>query len=328
MEYKYILRRTNYLELSAKPLKEHWFVMIKPETDPSIIYEIMKAINESQLTIVDIVSHSLTQAEADIGFGTKPQFYRDYLCSKPILCILVYGEDAARKSLVIKERIRLRYNVSYETYKNYIHVAEEGLEYKLQKDIFLPEYECVSYADLYVNWRPGILETISEKAGKVHWAGVVTNLSTYSLFIEELLRFPKEKLKETGILIGMKDTYENHNCISFLSPWLLEDIYEALVQHSSMTVPDGEGVNLLEITNKAPVDEQMTFIEECLKNKNYRGIMSMSPRHNMQRMEAIGDIGYEKQLVTWGGSEDVNQLGEYVTPEFRFQRFLNAFKNA
>lgn len=331
MEYKYILRRTNYLELSVKPLKEHWFVVIKPETYSSIIYEIIKAINESKLDIVDIISHDLTHSEAEVGFGTKPQFYRDYLCSSPLLCILVYGENAARKCLMIKEKIRIRYNVGYEIYKNYIHVAEEGLEYKLQKDIFLSEYECVSYADLYIKWRPGILETISEKVGKVHWVGIVTQESTYPLFVEELLRFPKEKLQEVGILAGIQYTYGNHSCISFLSPWLLEDIYGALAQNSSKQDRwggfDGEGVNFLEITNNGAVDEQITFIEECLNSHNYKGIMAMSPRYDMHRMEAIGDICYEKQLVTWGGSEDADKLGQYVTPMFRFQRFLNAFKN-
>lgn len=331
MDYKCILKRTNFLDYYAKSLKEYWFVMIKPQTANSIIYEIIKAINESQLEIIDIISHELTQSEADKGFGTKPSWYRDYLCSSSILCIVVCGEDAARKCLVIKEKIRLRYNVDYETYKNFIHVAEEGLEFKNQKDILFPKHKCVSCADLYINWRPGILEAISKKAGTVSWVGIVTEVATYNLFIDELLSFPKEELKDIGILIGIKFSYDDYNCVCFISPWLLEDIYELLekrdVKKDCSIVLDGEGVNILEITKKCSLNEQVKLIDKYLSKNQYRGIMTMCPRFDMQIMEAISDICYENQLVTWGGSENVSGLGDYIMPMFRFTKFLNAYKN-
>lgn len=319
------------MDVYAKPLKEHWFVMIKPKTDNSIIYEIIKAINESQLEIVDIISHNLTHSEADLGFNTKPSFYRDYLCSSSVLCIIVYGEDAARKCLVIKEKIRLKYNVDYETYKNYIHVAEEGLEYKNQKSIFFPDYECVSCAELYMNWKPGILETISKKAGKVSWVGIVTEVDTYNLFVDELLSFQKEKLDGIGILVAIRYLYGDHNCIRFISPWLLEDIYELIenrdFKKNELMDLDGEGMDILEITKQCSLDEQVKLIDQYLDHGQYKGIMTMCSQYNMLTMETLGDLCYEKQLVTWGGSEDVGRMGDYIMPMYRFNKFLNGYKN-
>lgn len=327
---KELLKQTGFLQLLAKPIAEHWLIMIKPFTPISVVQRIYTMIREYGLVCHETNVKALSKKEVESGFGIKPLKYQEFLCCGTVQCIVVYGENAAQKSLVIKERIRLQHHLDSFSLNNYIHVPEGGAEFKVQMDLFFPRYAWVGSADLHLEWCPDILHKLYDGPRTVFWVGIAVAPPQFETFAQELKAFSKEANPQRAILPSIKMKWDEYVFYHVLSPWDLDEFYKCIRSTGNYTACKElyYGASVLKLPwDKQSLGEKNMAVECASKQIAFDGLYSFGPQTDSLSVEENTTICYNKKLFEWGGSVKASHAGDYVTPKFKLDKFLYRFKN-
>ena len=323
---------------------EHGIILLKPDgVKMNLERKLYDHLKKIHLDIVAINKTKLSPQEVTkyirTSFNVKQ--YADYMCSGPIIAVMVKGDYAIDKLIHIKREIRTALGVTCNDMKNYIHSADLGNEHYIQTKYLFPnldEFYCGLYADMNVlvsfdNLCSQIYNI--EKKSSVSYIGLLIDADKLLSFYDKMNSIHCNKLR---ILYGVRfsckikcksNVWKNINIIGYfinIELLLLQDFQNIIDAKTYIEIiHECKGISILDYTvYNNQIEETLTY----LKTLGLDGVVVYDLRYSLQEVAKLEYISADiLGLLLTGGSNGQTNNGSLSIDKKTFDLLIDKIKD-